>query len=337
MRKLFFIVFLVSLTQVLFAQHDSTKRETKVEVMDKPPVDGYFVKSDVANRKVVSYSNVRSADIVFSKRVWRELDLKESKNHVFASPKAKLMDILMEAIMAGELTAYDPTPTKEDPTGDSFLKRMVPGQALGRLVDSVLVPEFDDEGSEISSKMMPGELNTDSVTRFRIKEDWFYDKQRSVFEPRIIGIAPLMRINMGGVSLDEQPAFWVYFPEARNILVNKEVADPNNDALGITFDDIFTRRLFSSVIVKESNPQDLRVKDYMQGADEIKESNRIEGKLGEYDKSLWIDIPEKEENEKKGILGGIFGGKKDTKAKKPAVKKADAEKKVEPIKETQKD
>lgn len=300
MKKIFLIIGLCIASHMLLAQQASTHSGL---LEDNPPTDGYAIKSDIENRRVIPYSSVRTGDVVFSKRIWREMDLNDSKNHVFASPKAKLIDVLMDAVLAGELTAYDPTPTKEDPTGDSFLKRLSSDQALGRFVDSVLVPQFDDEGYEISSTMMAGEFNSDSVTRFRIKEDWFYDRQRSVFEPRIVGIAPLMKINMGGVSLDEQPAFWIYFPEARHILVNKQVADPVNDALGISFDDLFTRRQFSSTIIKESNPQDLRIKDYMQGTDELVEADRIQGKLGEYNESIWVDLPEKPEKQKRGLLG----------------------------------
>ena len=300
MKKIFLIICLCTASQLVLGQQGSANLG---QIEDNPPTDGYAIKSDIQNRRVILYSNVRTGDVVFSKRIWREMDLTDSKNLVFASPKAKLIDILMDAILAGELTAYDPTPTKEDPTGDSFLKRLTSDQALGRFVDSVLVPQFDDEGYEVASTMMAGEFNSDSVTRFRIKEDWFFDKQRSVFEARIVGIAPLMKINMGGVSLDEQPAFWIYFPEARHILVNKQVADPVNDALGVSFDDLFARRLFSSTIIKESNPQDLRIKDYMQGADESLEAERIEGKLGEYDQSIWVDLPEKPEKAKKGLFG----------------------------------
>jgi gliding motility associated protien GldN len=300
MKKIFLILGLCIASKMLLAQQANP---SSGQFEDNPPIDGYAIKSDIQDRRVIPYSRVRTGDVVFSKRIWREMDLNEGTNHVFASPKAKLIDVLMEAVLAGELTAYDPTPTKEDPTGDSFLKRLPADQALGRFVDSVLVPQFDDEGYQVSSTMMAGEFNSDSVTRFRIKEDWFYDRQRSVFEPRIVGIAPLMKINMGGVSLDEQPAFWIYFPEARHILVNKQVADPVNDALGISFDDLFTRRLFSSTIIKESNPQDLRIKDYTQGADELAEAERIQNKLGEYNESIWVDLPEIPEKQKRGLFG----------------------------------
>lgn len=311
MKNIFFIVLLSLTTQSMFAQNGKSTVGNY-----EPPVDGYSVRSDIQDRRVLPYSHVRSGDVVFSKRIWREINLKDSMNFVFASPKNTLIGVLIDAISAGELTAYDPTPSKEDPTGDSFLQRLAPGNAMGRFVDSVLVPQFDDEGYEIGSSMMAGEFDPASVTGFRIKEDWFYDKQRSVFEPRIIGLAPLMKIDMGGVELDEQPAFWVYFPEARHILVNKEVANPINDAVGISFDDLFTRRLFSSTIVKESNPQDLRLKD--MGGNETESALEIEKKLNQFDESIWVDLPEKTEKKRTGFLGlGKKAEKKeDSKEKK---------------------
>lgn len=286
MKKVLFISFCFFLTSRLFAQQENLNNSV-TPILDEPPVDGYYVKSDIENRKIIPYAEIRPGDVVFSKRVWREIDVREKLNRALASPKSRLIDVIMDAVMAGELTAYDPTPTKEDPNGDSFKVRMTPDQVMGKLADSVLVPQFDNEGNEIGSTMMAGEFNPDSVLRFRIKEDWIFDKQRSIFEPRIIGIAPLINISMGGVVLDAQPAFWIYFPEARHIFVNKEVANRNNDATGISFDDVFTRRLFSSYIVKESNPEDLRIKDYAKGIDRLYESEAIKKKLMDYEQDLW--------------------------------------------------
>jgi hypothetical protein len=60
------------------------------------------------------------------------------------------------------------------------------------MADSAVVDKFDKDGNKIGSSVQAGEFNPDSVVKFRIKEDWVFDKQRSVFEPRIIGIAPLL-------------------------------------------------------------------------------------------------------------------------------------------------
>lgn len=252
------------------------------------PQDGYFKKTSILNAKVTPYQYLREADVAFAKRVWREIDVRERMNQYLASPKARLIDILMDAIAKGELNAYDPAPTKGDPNGDEFSALLKPSQAMAKMADSVMIDKFDKNGDKVGSSMQSGEFNPDSVVKFRIKEDWIFDKQRSVFEPRIIGIAPMIKVKAGGLNLDYQPAFWIYFPEARNILVTKEAVNRHNDATGLSFDDIFMKRIFSSYIVKESNDKDERIKDYAQGIDKLYESEKIKKSLLNYEQDLWV-------------------------------------------------
>ncbi|MFC6103026.1 type IX secretion system ring subunit PorN/GldN [Olivibacter domesticus] len=286
MKRLFFILACMAFVCKTYGQQENLSNSV-TPIQDGPPVDGYYEKSDIENRKVIPYSHIRSVDVMYSKRVWREIDLRDRLNASFASPKSRLIDILMKAIMAGELTAYDPIPTKEDPNGDSFKTPLDPSKLMSNIADSVFVPEFDNEGNQIGGQFQSGEFNTDSIFKFRIKEDWIFDKQRSVFEPRIIGIAPLIPIKAADVYLDPQPAFWVYFPEARHILVNKEVVNRNNDATGLSYDDVFIKRIFSSYVVKQSNPEDLRIKDYKEGVDRLYESEKIKQTLLNYEHDLW--------------------------------------------------
>jgi gliding motility associated protien GldN len=252
------------------------------------PQDGYYKKSSILNAKVTPYQNLRESDVAFAKRVWREIDVRERMNQYLASPKARLIDILMAAIASGELNAYDPSPSKSDPNGDEFSALLKPNQAMSKMADSVVVDKFDKNGDKVGSSVQAGEFNPDSVVKFRIKEDWIFDKQRSVFEPRIIGIAPMIKKIIPGVNTDYQPAFWIYFPEARNILVTKEAVNRHNDATGLSFDDIFMKRIFSSYIVKESNDKDERIKDYAQGIDKLYESERVKKALLNYEQDLWV-------------------------------------------------
>jgi gliding motility associated protien GldN len=260
---------------------------TKKKPFDRP-LDGYYKKNNILSAKVTPYANLREADVMFAKRVWREIDLREKMNQYLASPKGRLIDVLMAAIDAGELTAYDPTATKDDPNGDSFSKPLTGAQARSKMADSAVVDQFDkNTGDKIGSKVMAGEFNPDSVVKFRIKEDWVFDRQRSVFEPRIIGIAPLFKPKAAGLDLDYQPAFWIYFPEARPILAVKEAVSRNNDATGLSFDDCFVKRIFTSYIVKQSNDKDERIRDYAQGIDKLYESERIKKTLLDYELDLW--------------------------------------------------
>src|SRR5690606_16929006 len=239
MKKLCLWVFLGLFSNAGFAQQAALNNSTTPQ--PERPVDGYYKKSNIAEAKVTPYANLREVDVMYAKRVWREIDLRDKMNRAYASPKARLIDIIMDAVMSGELTAYDAASTKEDPNGDKFTSILTPQQAMSKFADSVVVPEFDENGQQIGSHVEAGEFNPDSIIKFRIKEDWIFDKQRSVFEPRIIGIAPLVKVTAAGQDLGEQPAFWIYFPEARHIFVTKEVVSRNNDATGLSYDDIFMK------------------------------------------------------------------------------------------------
>lgn len=252
------------------------------------PIDGYYKKTNILSARVTPYANLREADVVFSKRIWQEIDVREKLNQYMASPKARLIDIIMDAVAAGELTAYDPTPTKDDPGGDAFSRPLGPDEAKSKMADSSNVSKLDSLGNVVSTQRVAGEFNPDSVVRFRIKEDWYFDKQRSVFEPRIIGIAPLIKPKAAaGVDLDMQPAFWIYFPDARQLFATKEVVNRNNDATGLSYDDVFMKRIFASYIVKQSNDKDDRIKDYAQGIDRLYESQRIKKTLMDWELDLW--------------------------------------------------
>lgn len=268
---------------------DTTKKiaAAPLKPFDRP-LDGYYKKTNILSAKVTPYPNLRESDVAYAKRVWREIDVREKMNQYFASPKMRLIDVLLNSIAAGELTAYDPTPTKDDPGGDSFAVPLTADKARARMADSAIVDKFDkNTGEKIGSVLQAGEFNPDSIVKFRIKEDWVFDKQRSIFEPRIIGIAPLIKPKAGGVDLDYQPAFWIYFPDARAMLATKEVVSKNNDNTGLSFDDVFMKRIFTSYIVKVSNDKDERIKDYAQGIDRLYESERIKKELMDWELNLW--------------------------------------------------
>jgi gliding motility associated protien GldN len=255
------------------------------------PVDGYYRKNNIANStKTTVYANLHERDVVFAKRVWREIDLREKMNQYLASPKQRLIEVLLNAIDNRDIVAYDPTSTKEDPNGDGFTKRLTVAQARSKLADSSVVDVFDKKtGDKTSSKVVAGEFNPDNVVKFRIKEDWVYDKQRGIFEPRIVGLAPLIKIRTAGnvVNNEYQPAFWIYFPEARTVLATKEAANRNSDATGLSFDDVFMKRLFASYIIKQSNDKDEPIRDYTQGIDKLYEAERQKLNLKGWELGLW--------------------------------------------------
>ncbi len=257
-------------------------------------MDGVYVKEHVPERKVVPYAFLREADVMWSKRVWRVLDLNEKINHPLKYPVSKstkdrrnLIDVVMDAAAEGTLTAYKPT------DDDDFTVRMTPEEFEkigGAGVDTLMVPSPDPPYDPVQT-IVKREFSRDWVMAYRIKEDWFFDKQRSVLDVRIIGIAPLMysRDDKGNLRepLQTQPLFWVYFPEARKVFANAEVFNRYNDAERKTYDDIFWKRMFSSYVTKESNVMNRRIQDYMTGMDALLEAERVKEDIFNMEHDLW--------------------------------------------------
>src|SRR3989339_1383898 len=113
MKKIFFVLILIAGALQLSAQAPNLTNDTKPKPAEKP-LDGYYQKTNIISAKVAPYASLRESDVMFSKRVWREIDVRDKVNMIFASPKARLITILTDAIMAGELTAYDASSTKDD-------------------------------------------------------------------------------------------------------------------------------------------------------------------------------------------------------------------------------
>src|ERR1700761_1433272 len=86
---------------------DTTKKiaAAPLKPFDRP-LDGYYKKTNILSAKVTPYPNLRESDVAYAKRVWREIDVREKMNQYFASPKMRLIDVLLNSIAAGELTAY---------------------------------------------------------------------------------------------------------------------------------------------------------------------------------------------------------------------------------------
>lgn len=255
--------------------------------------DVLFPKENTPNRKPISYTSLREADVMWSKRVWRVIDLREKMNLPLYYPDSPILDrkSLFDAIKTAALQA-NPTITCFDnaATDDEFRFDMTQTEVLNKLIsyDTALVPNL--ENSDLEEKTpVKKEITSAEVWKYWIKEDWFYDKQRSVMDVRIIGLCPLIekRSESGEHLGADKPLFWIYFPEARPVFANTEVFMRHNDAERRTLDDVFWKRMFSSYIRKESNVYDRGIYDYKVGLDQLLESERVKNDIFVYEHDLW--------------------------------------------------
>ncbi|MDB5022202.1 MAG: gliding motility protein GldN, partial [Pedobacter sp.] len=136
MKKLLYTVVLMLSGAFAFAQttlptarQDSVKK-TKIKT---PPRDGFSVRTDIDSNVMVPYADVREEDVYYSKRIWREIDLRDTINSVLRAEDSKLIDVLLNSISNEELTAYSPRDTtagKVLDINDSFKIALTAQEAL---------------------------------------------------------------------------------------------------------------------------------------------------------------------------------------------------------------
>lgn len=246
----------------------------------EPPRDSFYDNVSMSQREVVPYDHIRQADVFFHKRVWRVIDVNEKLNLPFRyegidwRDLSPLIKILRDAAVNNEITVYNE---------DNFKTVMTPAdvEAFGAGTDTTQLTDLD--GNYIGDTVIHNEFDPTRVTRYRIKEDWFFDEETSTMQVRIMGIAPIYT----DPDLGDAPMFWCYYPALREVLIKQEVFNPMNDAMRLTWDDIFEMRMFSSYVIKESNVFDRNIKDYASGIDALMESEKIKNDLFEFEHDLW--------------------------------------------------
>jgi len=276
------------------------------DVLTSEEMNSVYKKEKHHNKIVQQYSPLRQADVMWSRKIWREIDLRQKINHPFYYPendgvaqtiqdRKSLIDVIYSAIQEGSITAYG-NPIMDDEfrevMSQEAIKRI--GGAEEKLVESTDWDKVAEGFSEEESTIMvvsKKEFDRNQVKKWRLKEEWFFDKQRSVMDVRIIGMAPLKEDRdevSGQLTGGFSPLFWVYFPEAREILINAEAFNlVKNNAERRTYDDIFWKRMFGSTIVKESSVMDRKINEYMVGLDALLEAERIKSEIFNIEHDLW--------------------------------------------------
>ena len=276
------------------------------DVLTTEEMNSVFKKEKHHNKRVQQYASLRQADVMWSRKIWREIDMRQKINHPFYYPendgvghtiedRKSLIDVIYSAILEGSITAYG-NPSMDDEFREVMsqddIKKI--GGAKEELVtvidwDAVNAGADPEEATKDTLTKIP--FNRNTVKKWRVKEEWFFDKQRSVMDVRILGLAPLQedRDEVNNQLLGSfSPLFWVYFPEVREILINAEAFNlVKNNAERRTYDDIFWKRMFGSTIVKEANVMDRKVNEYMIGLDALLEAERIKSEIFNIEHDLW--------------------------------------------------
>jgi gliding motility associated protien GldN len=259
------------------------------QILDAKPRDGIYDKITLSKVEPIPYPYLREADIIWTKRIWRVVDLREKMNQPFYFPELpqsgwrSFSQILWDGLKEGTITAYN---ADED---DQFSIPLTFKEVKDKVEreDSTLVPDPENEDRMIYQKVNYSFTSSD-IKKFLIKEDYYFDKQRSVFEVRILGICPITKNIIKDQDMGDKRLFWVYFPECRTLLAQNEMFNLKNGAAGrLTYDDVFMKRMFTSYIYKEENVYNRSIQEYAIGQDALLESEKAKNNLFEFESNLW--------------------------------------------------
>lgn len=238
----------------------------------------------------VGWQSVREADIMWKKRVWREIDTREKQNMAFRYPGddytggGYFIEIILDAVKKGKIKAYS---NMDDRFTNALSKEQILEILIGK-PDTLMVT--DPVTGEQVMKITSREFNPDVVTKYRIKEDVVFDRNLGRQVVRIIGVAPIQdKYNDDGSFRASQAVFWLYYPEIRPMLAQYEVFNPENDVARMTWDEYFEGRFFASKVIKTSNPFDATFRERgMSNLEALYEGQKESEKLFNKEHDMWV-------------------------------------------------
>jgi len=294
-RYIFGAVILAIWTCSLTAQNVNTTvtpGNAPVITAYSPSTDVYKTENIIPEKKPVPYSYIREADVMWSKDIWRVIDLRHRQNMPLRYPlegsmsdgeRYSLFGLLMEGIKTEEITPYEFSAVTSWKDPFSVITNL---EEIYRKTEGDTIVDNDGNFEKVGQSMT-------NILKFQIQEQWFFDKKHSSMQVRIVAIAPVFftyydEFNQLLPSPRPGIPFVVHFPQCRRLFASHSIYNPNNDAQAMSFDDLFMQRRFSSTIIAESNVFGNRMlTDYKLGMDVLLEAERIKNDLFIKEHDLW--------------------------------------------------
>jgi gliding motility associated protien GldN len=261
--------------------------------------------TSAAPRKLVSLNPLTSQNVTFNTRVWSRIELKEKANYnltypIIARPNLwSLWNVIRFGLEVEQsITAYDPGIDQDDsfkyplrPTDSAYcddLKNLLYRSDFVDSLDSNGEPIYDSLSDErVQTERLVPVIASD-IIKYYIKEDWFFDMERSVMEKRIIGIAPVInKYDEYGDIKGLQTLFWVYYPECELMFQNHIGYVRQMDEKKYSYTDLFRKRAFTSTIIKKSNSANSKLNSTLSGKDAIYESEKLRKDFDNMESDLW--------------------------------------------------
>lgn len=264
-----------------------------------------------------STAGIPDYDIMYKKKLWRRMDLKEKQNRSFFAYNNEITKIIIEAVEAGVLFPYKNDSLKTRMSKEEFLENLkMPAYGGDELTEEEKAMGFteddgwgddgwgdegdtgwgdeeggtDEEATEVASAdyFFPNDISV-----LEIVEDWIFDKRRSRLFYDIQSIKLILPAEkFPETGLQREVATFKYKDLEDLFRSMPEEAlwfNPQNSAEHKNLADAFLLRLFSARLIKVANPEDSYISDIYNSSPKegLIASQKIEQELLELEHELW--------------------------------------------------
>lgn len=260
----------------------------------------------------IAIVNHRADDVVWSRIVYRIIDMRDKQNYQLYFPTIpndeyrSLFRLILDAVVDGNLNAYDKLERDIQPLYKSVMPKdslkntfvFVTNDTVNRTVskEQLIADDPITRKLSVSKFLYPAYIK--EQLKFLVQEIVFFDKHTSRLYSKIIGIAPLYALTESNVSLGTNNNAWFYFQssvlcwflfdELRPYLAKQYVIPNGNETQRLTYDEFFAQHLYSSYILGDGNINNRMLLQYLVDPDKIKkEQKRIESELLNFEQDIW--------------------------------------------------
>ena len=253
------------------------------------------VKAD--DEKPLAYGYVDDRDVYWANMTWEIIDLDERVNMPLFYPidtanigtdRRSLYNVLTKAIKEGKITEV---------YTDSYFNTKKTFQDIEASLTKI---DTSNAGREQYNAGMPidpqyiikTDLTAQDVSDYKVKGYWYFDKRQSEMKYRLLGICPITPdvYTIENEEKDYIELFWVFFPDAREVLSKANSFNDKNSAQPISFDHLLNSRRFSAVIYKEENVYgDRNIEGYIKDNSQLQllESERLKDNIRNFESDMW--------------------------------------------------
>lgn len=262
------------------------------------------------NDQPLPYGYVDDRDILYQRNIWEKVDLDERINFPLYYPidtnyvgkeRRSLYHVLSAAAKDGLLPLY----------GDSYFNELrafedIEASLVSQTIGDAGIDVLNDNGIFVEEGVKPLDVDVtynlpdfdqyvdvksitaEDVKEYRVRGVWYMDTRQGEMRYRILGICPVTPdVNFPDENIE---LFWIYYPDARELLHEAKAFNTLNSARPISFDHILNSRRYSGVIYKMDNVHgDREIKRYIakNSMMQLLESDRLKEIIRNKEIDMW--------------------------------------------------